>query len=145
MRPGIGLNADFSQLLIARLCVYPKMGYLCGPMSDTIDTCLTRSDIAAFLQVSEKHAGQLMRSMKTIAIGSNQRRVTSADFHAWLDERREVLGDRPQAQRSGGRRVRSNHRTSKGRISNKGSVALAAEKILARKQGGVGESSGTPE
>lgn len=114
-------------------------------MGDPNDTCLTRSDIAAFLQVSEKHAGQLMRSMKTIAIGSNQRRVTSADFHAWLEERREVLVDQPHAQTNVRRRMRSYHRTSKGAISKKGSVALAAEKILARKQRGVRDISGTPE
>ena len=56
--------------------------------------CLTRADVAARLQVSEKLAGALMREMTCVMVGK-RRRVTEEALDAWRREHEIAPGETP--------------------------------------------------
>lgn len=90
------------------------------------EECLTRSDIARFLKISERQASRLMRSMPTVPIGRNQRRVLRVDFEEWLCARSEVLELKRSA--SAGRGVPRKF-VNPRKSSAKQTVAEAAEAL----------------
>ena len=96
---------------------------------DPDHNCLTKAEIARFLRISQRQAARLMMTMKTVAIGQNQRRVLRKDFDEWLDSKREVVTAMPERAldaRIVRRRPRGD-RASIPKISRESVATLAAK------------------